>query len=123
MIDREGDAVVTTLTSLAKHRGLPLLAAIVGLLAGCTGKQLQELGDQAAAKYLNQPVTQAMNELGAPRYQRPINDLREYTWTTGVRNNRGGDCTLALIADRRGTVVDYSMDGTPLGCNRLLGKG
>ncbi len=96
--------------------------AMLVILAGCTGKQLQELSDRAGAKYLNQPVSQAMNELGAPRYQRPIADLREYTWTTGVRNDRGGDCTLALIADRRGTVVDYRMDGTPLGCNRLLGK-
>jgi hypothetical protein len=114
--------VVTTLSSLAKHRELPLLV-IVGLLAGCTGKQLQELGDQAGAKYLNQPVTQAMTELGAPRYVRPINDLREYTWTTGVYyEQRGGYCVLTLIADRRGTVVDHRMDGTPLGCNRLLAK-
>jgi hypothetical protein len=96
--------------------------ALLVILAGCTGKQLQELSDRAGARYVNQPVSQAMNELGAPRYQRPIADLREYTWTTGVRNDRGGDCTLALIADRRGVVVDYRMDGTPLGCNRLLGK-
>jgi hypothetical protein len=117
-IDPEGTTVLT------KHRlSLLATAGVVALLAGCTGKQLQELGDQAAAAYVNAPISKAMTELGAPRYQRPINDLREYTWTTGVRNNRGGDCTLALIADRRGTVVDYSMDGTPLGCNRLLGKG
>jgi len=96
--------------------------AILVILAGCTGKQLQELSDRAGARYLNTPVWQAMNELGPPQRQRPINDLREYTWTTGVRNDRGGDCTLALIADRRGTVVDYRMDGTPLGCNRLLAK-
>ncbi len=99
-----------------------LALAAAAALAGCTGKQLQELGDQAAAQYVNAPISKAMTELGAPRYQRPINDLREYTWTTGVRNDRGGDCTLALIADRRGTVVDYRMDGTPMGCNRLLAK-
>ncbi|HLB17486.1 MAG TPA: hypothetical protein VJM14_21385 [Burkholderiales bacterium] len=96
--------------------------AILLALAGCTGKQLQELSDRAGAKWLNKPVTEAMTELGAPQRQRPIADLREYTWTTGVRNERGGDCTLALIADRRGTVVDYRMDGTPLGCNRLVAK-
>jgi len=96
--------------------------AILAILAGCTGKQLQELSDRAGARYLERPVSQAMNELGAPQSQRPIADLREYTWTTGVRGDRGGDCTLALIADRRGVVVDYRMDGTPLGCNRLIGK-
>jgi hypothetical protein len=99
-----------------------LALAAAAALAGCTGKQLQELGDRAAATYVNAPVTKAMNELGVPRYVRPINDLREYTWTTGVRNERGGDCTLALIADRRGTVVDYRMDGTPMGCDRLLAR-
>jgi len=96
--------------------------AILVILAGCTGKQLQELSDRAGARYLERPVSQAMNELGAPQSQRPIADLREYTWTTGVRGERGGDCTLALIADRRGVVVDYRMDGTPLGCSRLIGK-
>jgi hypothetical protein len=101
------------------HLAVP---AILVILAGCTGKQLQELSDRAGAKWLNKPVTEAMTELGAPQRQRPIADLREYTWTTGIHNERGGDCTLALIADKRGVVVDYRMDGTPLGCNRLIGK-
>jgi len=96
--------------------------AILVILAGCTGKQVQELSDRAAARYLDNPVSRAMNELGPPQRQRPIADLREYTWTTGVSGERGGDCTLALITDRRGVVVDYRMDGTPLGCSRLIGK-
>ena len=108
-------------TPTLSWQNLAVLTILV-VLAGCTGKQLQELSDRAGAKWLNKPVTEAMTELGAPQRQRPIADLREYTWTTGVRNERGGDCTLALIADRRGTVVDYRMDGTPLGCNRLVAK-
>lgn len=96
--------------------------AILMALAGCTGKQLQELSDRAAARYLHNPVSRAMTELGPPQRERPLADLREYTWTTGVSGGRGGDCTLALIADRRGVVVDYRMDGTPLGCNRLIAK-
>ena len=102
----------------------PILAfpAILVILAGCTGQRLQELSDRAGTKWLNKPVAQAMTELGTPQRQRPIADLREYTWTTGVRGDRGGDCTLALIADARGVVVDYRMDGTPLGCNRLIDK-
>lgn len=115
--------MVKTLTSLVKHRELPLLAVLVTLLAGCTGKQLQDLGNEAAVRYVNAPISKAMNELGAPRYQRPINDLREYTWTTGVYYEpRGGYCVLALIADPRGTVIDYRMDGTPMGCNRFLAR-
>jgi len=114
---------MTTDPSTPRFSWLKLaVPAILLALAGCTGKQLQELSDRAGAKWLNKPVTEAMTELGAPQRQRPIADLREYTWTTGVRNERGGDCTLALIADRRGTVVDYRMDGTPLGCNRLIAK-
>ena len=109
-------------TPRAPRPAILAVAAVVALLAGCTGQRLQELSDQAGARYLNQPVSQAMSTLGAPQRQRPIADLREYTWTTGVRGDRGGDCTLALIADRAGVVVDYRMDGTPLGCNRLIGK-
>lgn len=97
------------------------VAAAVALL-GCTGQRLNQLSNQASARFLNQPLAQAVNELGAPQRQRPIADLREYTWSTGVPGDRGGDCTLSLIADRRGVVVDYRMDGTPLGCDRLLGK-
>lgn len=96
--------------------------AILVILAGCSGKQIQELGERAAARYLDNPVSRAMSELGPPQRQRPIADLHEYTWTTGVSGGRGGDCTLALITDKRGVVVDYRIDGTPLGCNRLIGK-
>lgn len=109
-------------TPRAPRPAILAVAAVVALLAGCTGQRLQQLSDQAGARYLNHPVAQAMNELGPPQRQRPIADLREYTWTTGVRGERGGDCTLALIADRRGVVVDHQMDGTPLGCGRLIGK-
>ena len=114
---------MTTAPSTPRHvwRNLAVPAILV-ILAGCTGKQVQEVSDRAGARYLERPVSQAMNELGPPQRQRPIADLREYTWTTGVRGDRGGDCTLALITDRRGVVVDYRMDGTPLGCNRLIGK-
>ena len=104
-------------------RPIAILVLTAAAVAGCTGKQLQDLGGQAATTYVNAPITKAMNELGAPRYQRPINDLREYTWTTGVYyEQRGGYCVLALIADRRGTVIDYRMDGTPMGCDRLLAR-
>lgn len=106
----------------ASRPAILAVAAVAALLAGCsTGKRLDQLSERAGARYLNQPVAQAMSELGAPQRQRPIADLREYTWTTGVPNDRGGDCALALIADRRGVVVDYRMDGTPLGCHRLIG--
>jgi hypothetical protein len=107
----------------AVQSALVALAAVAALLTGCTGQRLQELTDDAGARYLNRPVSQAMDELGAPERQRPLADLREYTWTTGVYyEQRGGYCTLALVADRRGLVVDHYLDGTPLGCNRLLGK-
>ena len=109
----------------AKQRELALLAmaAIVALLAACsTGERLYQLRTDVAEKYMNTPVSQAIQELGQPNRQRPVNDLREYTWTTGVYNMPGGDCRLALIADRRGVVVDYRMEGTPRGCSRLLGS-
>ena len=114
---------MTTEPSTPRHAWRNLaVPAILAILAGCTGAQVQEVSDRAGARYLHNPVSRAMTELGPPQRQRPIADLREYTWTTGVRGDRGGDCTLALIADGRGVVVDYRMDGTPLGCNRLIGK-
>jgi hypothetical protein len=99
------------------------LVAVIALLGGCsTGQRLQQLSDRAADKWLNKPVTEAMTELGVPQRQRPLADLREYTWSTGVQNEPGGNCTLALVADKRGVVVDYRMDGTPRGCDRLIGS-
>ena len=108
----------------AKPRKLILAtAAIVALLAGCsTGERLYGLSRDVAERYMYAPVSQAMQELGQPNRVRPLADLREYTWTTGVYNMPGGDCRLALIADRRGVVVDYRMEGTPRGCGRLLGS-
>ena len=116
---------MTTRPRSAKQRELALLAmaAIVALLAACsTGERLYQLRTDVAEKYMNTPVSQAIQELGQPDRQRPVADLREYTWTTGVYNMPGGDCRLALIADRRGVVVDYRMEGTPRGCSRLLGS-
>jgi len=111
--------------SPAKQPELVLLAtaAILVLLAACsTGERLYQLRTDVAEKYMNAPVAQAMQELGPPNRERPLADLREYTWTTGVYNRPGGDCRLALISDRRGVVVDYRMEGTPRGCSRLLGS-
>jgi len=116
---------VTTEPSLIKQWQLVLLAtaAIITLLAACsTGERLYQLRSDVAERYMNAPVAQAMQELGPPNRERPLADLREYTWTTGVYNRPGGDCRLALIADRRGVVVDYRMEGTPRGCSRLLGS-
>jgi hypothetical protein len=114
---------MTTEPSTPRHAWWNLaVPAILAILAGCMGAEVQEVSDRAAARYLHNPVSRAMSELGAPQRQRPIADLHEYTWTTGVSGGRGGDCTLALIADRSGVVVDYRMYGTPLGCNRLVAK-
>jgi len=124
-IDPQGHTVVTTQPSRAKQRTLALLAtaAIVALLAACsTGERLYHLRSDVASRYMHAPVSQAMQALGQPDRERPVADLREYTWTTGVYNMPGGDCRLALIADRRGVVVDYRMEGTPRGCSRLLGS-
>lgn len=49
-------------------------------------------------------------------------DLRAYTWETGREGELGGNCRLTLMADPRGIVVDYAIEGTPLGCRRLLGR-
>jgi hypothetical protein len=116
---------MTTERNPARGQRLAIfVAAAVGvLLAGCsTGERLRDLGYDAEARYLHTPVASAVHDLGPPQRSRPLADLREYTWTTGVQGAPGGDCTLRLIADKRGVVVDYRMDGTPLGCSRLLAK-
>jgi hypothetical protein len=53
-------------------------------------------------------------------HEERIADLRAYVWSTGVPNEPGGNCRLRLVADPGGTVVDYTIEGTPLGCGRIL---
>jgi hypothetical protein len=96
------------------------LTSLVALLAGCYYGRIQDSADLVEMRFLGQPAASALNELGAPSREHRVADLRSYTWETGEYGRRGGNCTLTLIADPRGTVVDYNMRGTPLGCHRLL---
>ncbi|HSD53904.1 MAG TPA: hypothetical protein VLC47_07040 [Burkholderiales bacterium] len=96
------------------------LAGLVVLLAGCTYGRVQDYADQVQARFLGEPATRALTELGAPRSERRVADLRSYVWETGEYGMRGGNCRLLLVADPRGVIVDYTISGTPLGCRRLM---
>ena len=103
-----------------RGRALVMLAAVVVMIGGCAHGRIQEYADRVEARYIGEPAARAVNELGAPVQDRPAADLRTYIWETGSPGTLGGNCRLVLVADRQGTVVDYAIYGTPLGCRRLL---
>jgi hypothetical protein len=94
--------------------------AAVALLAGCANGRIQAYADQVESRFLGEPAARALNELGPPSQVRRVADLRSYVWETGQAGAVGGDCRLLLVADPRGVIVDYTINGTPLGCRRLL---
>ena len=99
---------------------LAALAGAVAVLAGCAHGRVQSYADEVETRFLGGPATRALQELGTPKYEQQIADLRTYIWQTGVPNELGGSCKLQLVADPSGKVVDYSIEGTPLGCGRIL---
>lgn len=109
------------LESTARSRRA-LLAAVcsVAVLAGCAYGRVQEHANQVEARYLGEPAARALSELGPPSQQRRVADLQSYVWETGQDRALGGACRLLLVADPGGTIVDYTISGTPLGCRRLL---
>lgn len=106
----------------AARSGLALIAAAaaVVLLAGCASGRVQDYANQVESRYLGEPAARALSELGAPHQDRRVADLRNYVWETGQTGALGGTCRLLLVADPRGVIVDYALNGTPLGCRRLL---
>jgi hypothetical protein len=96
------------------------LAGAAAVLAGCVHGRVQSYADQVETRFMGGPATRAVQELGTPKYDYQIADLRAYVWQTGARNELGGYCRLELVADPSGTVVDYAIEGTPLGCSRTL---
>lgn len=96
------------------------VTAAVALLAGCANGRIQTYADQVESRFLGEPAARALNELGPPREDRRVADLRSYVWETGQAGALGGACRLLLVADPRGVIVDYTISGTPLGCRRLL---
>ncbi len=102
-------------------RRAAIVLAAVPFAAACTGTSLVELQQRVDQRYFGEPVSRAVADLGPPASERAFSDLRWYTWDTGVQGKLGGHCTLRLVADRQGTVVDYWFDGSPGGCRRLVG--
>jgi len=98
------------------------LAALAAALAGCHPfyGRVQDVSHRVEAQYLGAPVARALGDLGLPSREWSIADLHSYTWETGKQGALGGNCTLRLVTDRSGTVVDFNLNGTPLGCNRLV---
>lgn len=103
-------------------RVLLALLAAAAFLGGCVNPRIQDSATQVETRFMGEPASRALNELGPPRWESPMADLRSYVWQTGQDGARvlGGFCRLQLVADPRGKVVDYTIDGTPLGCDRLL---
>jgi hypothetical protein len=104
-------------------RSWPRLVALAGIataLGGCVHGRVQDYADQVQTRFMGEPAKRAVQELGMPKYERNIADLRAYVWETGVHGEPGGNCRLQLVADPSGTVVDYAIEGTPLGCGRIL---
>jgi hypothetical protein len=95
-----------------------ILAA--ALLTACAPGRILDHANRVESRYLGEPATLALGELGPPREERRIADLQSYVWETGRDGALGGNCRLQLVADPRGTIVDYAISGTPLGCRRLL---
>jgi hypothetical protein len=96
------------------------LAGMAALLAGCAYGRIQGSADQVEQRFLGEPAARALNELGVTSREYRVADLRSYVWETGKYGERGGNCSLTLVADPRGVIVDYTISGTPLGCDRLL---
>ena len=96
------------------------LGGMVVLLVGCAYGRVQSYADQVQARFVGEPAARALNELGAPSRERPFADMRSYVWETGQYGALGGSCRLELVADRSGLIVDYTINGTPLGCRRLM---
>jgi hypothetical protein len=105
-------------------RVLLTILAASAFLGGCVGPRVMPYANEVKTRYLGEPATRALKELGPPRWESPVADLRSYVWQTGQAGAGalGGYCRLQLVADPRGTVVDYAIDGTPLGCSRLLSR-
>lgn len=101
---------------------LPALVVAAALLGACVNARIDSYATYVESRYLGAPASQALTELG-PARDRPVADLRSYVWETGREGERGGNCRLTLVADPRGIVVDYGIEGTPLGCQRLLRLG
>jgi hypothetical protein len=100
------------------------IVLVLPFAAACsTGVALQEMQQRVDERFVGKPIGQALTELGPPVRERPINDLRSYAWDTGWVGEPGGECLLRLVADRKGIVVDYRLDGTVRGCRRLVGGG
>jgi hypothetical protein len=108
------------MNSIRSWSRLAALAGVAVALAGCVHGRVQSYADQVEARFMGEPAARALQELGAPKYESRIADLRAYVWQTGVHNEPGGNCRLQLVADPSGKVVDYTIEGTPLGCGRIL---
>ena len=95
---------------------------VLAAVAGCNYQgRIQPYADQVASRYVGEPAALALKNLGPPLHEHPYADMRAYIWQTGEDGTPGGNCRLKLVADRAGTIVDYTIAGTPLGCGRLLG--
>jgi hypothetical protein len=113
---------MTVVPSLLHRRTSALALAVAAGLLGCAHGRIQEYADQVETRFMGAPAAQALKELGPPTREQTNADLRSYFWETGQIGEPGGDCRLRLVADPRGTVVDYTIDGTPLGCRRILNR-
>jgi hypothetical protein len=110
-----------TLVSMRAAVCAAALAASV-VLPGCTAGRVYPQAHEVERRFMGAPATEALKALGPPTREQQVADLRSYWWETGQAGELGGTCRLRLVADPRGTVVDYSIDGTPLGCDRILNR-
>jgi hypothetical protein len=95
-------------------------AVLIALgLAGCSGARLDDLTERVDARYIGSPVSRALADFGPADRERRINGLQSYAWATRPAPG-GGDCTLLLVTDSRGIVIDYRLDGSLRGCGRLV---
>ena len=88
-------------------------------LAGCSGARLDDLTERVDARYIGSPVSRALADFGPADRERRINGMQSYAWATRPAPG-GGDCTLLLVTDSRGIVIDYRLDGSLRGCGRLV---
>ena len=101
-------------------RRSPFFAVLIALgLAGCSGARLDDLTERVDARYIGSPVIRALADFGPADRERRINGLQSYAWATRPAPG-GGDCTLLLVTDSRGIVIDYRLDGSLRGCGRLV---
>jgi hypothetical protein len=108
-----------TLRHLAKAAAL---AALCTTLLGCANPRIQAYANQVESRFMGAPAAEALKALGPPAREQRVADLRSYYWETGRVGEPGGNCQLRLVADPRGMVVDYTLDGTPLGCQRIFDR-